>query len=130
MLVAVGGEALAVPGYVIVCHPSNPAATLSGGDLKKAVTGGLKQWGNGAPVQVGISAGESPELQHLSEAAGMKSSDLLGRIQQQVFRGEMRRPVVVRSSAECVAFAKANAGAICAASAASVTGDVKVITVR
>ena len=106
-------------GFVVIVNKSNEVAALSKSELKKAVTGGTKQWKNGAAVQLGIVASEAPETQHLSELVDMSTKELLSRIQEQVFKGEMRRPVVLRSSAECVAFARVNPGAICVCSAAT-----------
>ena len=60
-----------------------------------------------------------------------RAQELLSRVQQQVFKGEMKRPIVVRSSAECVALVRSNVGAFCvAAKGTSLTPDVKPIPVR
>lgn len=118
-------------GIVFLCHVSNPASTLSGGELKKALTGGTKQWSNGAIIQVGLTAPDSREVASLADAAGMTAPDLLSRIQQQVFKGEMRKPVMLRASAECIGLARSVPGAICAATAGGVLPpDVKIIQVR
>jgi hypothetical protein len=118
-------------GIVIVCNVSNPVSTLSEGELKKALTGGTKQWSSGAVIQVGLTAPDSREVASLAGAAGVTAPDLLSRIQQQVFKGEMRKPVMLRSSAECIGLARSVPGAICAASAgAALPPDVKIIQVR
>lgn len=118
-------------GVVFLCNASNPTSTLSGSELKKALTGGTKQWPNGAIVQVGLTAPNSREVASLAEAAGMSAEDLLSRIQQQVFKGEMRRPVMLRSSAECIGLARSVPGSICAVIAgAALPADVKIIQVR
>jgi hypothetical protein len=117
--------------FVVVCHASNPLAALSAHDLKKALTGGTKQWSNGAVVQVGMAASETPDLRFLAGAAGMAGSELLSRVQQQVFKGEMRRPVILRSPAECLGLAHTNPGAICVAPAGTaLPADVKVLAIR
>jgi hypothetical protein len=118
-------------GFVIVCNISNPMTTLTSTELKKALTGGTKQWANGAVVQIGISSSETPELTAVAGAAGMSASDLLSRVQQQVFKGEMRRPVILRSTAECLGLARSNPGAICAAAAgATLPAEAKIVTIR
>ena len=104
---------------MVVVNRSNENSQLSKSELKKAITGGTKQWKNGAAIQLGIIASEAPETQHLGELVDMSPKELLSRIQEQVFKGEMRRPVVLRSSAECIAFARGNPGAICVCSAAA-----------
>lgn len=117
--------------FVVVCHASNPIGSLSPQDLKKALTGGTKQWSNGAVVQVGMAASDTPDLRFLAGAAGMAGSELLSRVQQQVFKGEMRKPVILRSPAECLGLARANPGAICVApSGAALPADVKVVAIR
>ncbi len=118
-------------GYVIMVNNANDATTLSRSELKKVVTGGTKQWKSGAAVQVGIIASDAPETQHLSSLIDLSTKELLARIQEQVFKGEMKRPVVLRSSADCVAFARSSPGAICVASAhASIPPEAHPVAVR
>lgn len=112
-----GEQARADGGFVVVVNKANDTAQLSRSELKKLVTGGTKQWKSGAAVQLGIIASEAPETQHLSSLIDLAPKELLSRIQEQVFKGEMKRPVVLRSSGECVAFARSNPGAICVAAA-------------
>jgi ABC-type phosphate transport system substrate-binding protein len=124
-------DASAGGGFVVMVHKSNEVTALSKGELKKVITGGTKQWKNGAAVQLGIIAEGAPETQHLAALVDMTPKELLARIQEQVFKGEMRRPVMVHSSAECVAFARANPGAICVCSAAmTVPPEAHPVTVR
>lgn len=119
------------PGIVFLCNVSNPISTLPGTDLKKALTGGTKQWSNGSIIQVGLTAPDSREVASLADAAGMTAPQLLSRIQQQVFKGEMRKPLVLRSSAECIGLARSVPGGICAAAAgAALPPDVKILQVR
>jgi ABC-type phosphate transport system substrate-binding protein len=110
-------RAAADGGFVVIVNKANDTAQLSRSELKKLCTGGTKQWKSGAAVQLGIIASEAPETQHLSSLIDLAPKELLSRIQEQVFKGEMKRPVVLRSSAECIAFARSNPGAICVASA-------------
>ena len=130
-LVHVPSPVAADPGFVILCNASNPLVVMSSMDLKKALSGSTKMWSNGAVVQVGIMPLDSRELAALSSAVGMTPPELLGRMQQQVFKGEMRRPVLLRSGAECVGLARSNAGAICvAARSARLPPEVKVVSVN
>jgi ABC-type phosphate transport system substrate-binding protein len=106
-------------GFVVLVNSANPTASLSRSELKKAVTGGTKQWSNGAVVQLGVIPGDAPETQYLGSLTDMSSRELLSRIQEQVFKGEMRRPVAMHSSADCIALVRASPGAICVASASA-----------
>ncbi len=116
--------------FVIIVHKANTTSTLSHSELKKIVTGGTRQWDSGAAVQVGLIPGDTPETSYLGKALDLSVRDLLGRLQEQVFKGEMRRPVVLRSSADCVALARGNPGAICVAAAGAVTPDLHVVTIH
>lgn len=117
-------------GFVFLVHPSNPATSLSVAELRRAVTGDTKQWNNGAVIHLGIIPSEAPETRFLAALVGTSVGDLLSRIQQQVFAGEMRRPAVLRSSADCVAFAQSSAGALCVAAASAVPPDAHVLVVK
>jgi hypothetical protein len=123
--------AAASGGYVVLVNHNNPAATLTRPELKRLATGGKKQWDNGAVVQLGIIPNDAAETQFLASLLSMSSRELLERIQEQVFKGELRRPAVLRSSADCVAFARASAGALCVASdSESIPPDANVVAIR
>jgi hypothetical protein len=121
----------AAAGIVIVTHASNPQPSLSSADLRKVFSGGIKQWPNGAVVVVGIIPSDAPETVYLAKALDSSPTALLRRIQEQVFRGEMRRPAVLHNSNECFAFARSNPGALCAAVAVNPTPPgVQTVSVR
>ncbi|MFM2418506.1 MAG: hypothetical protein RL385_3229 [Pseudomonadota bacterium] len=121
--------------HVLVLSSQNPVAELSAPELKRLFTGGTKQWSSGAVVQVALVPTQVPETVSLASLLDTTPSELIGRIQQQVFRGEMRRPVVLRSGVQCVAFAGQTPGGICiaprsAASEAVRAGSVRIVGVR
>jgi hypothetical protein len=117
-------------GFVVLVNRTNPAQTLSRSDLKRMVTGGTKQWDNGAVVQLGIIPANAPETQFLASLLDTTPRELLGRIQEQVFKGELRRPAILRSSADCLAFARVSAGGICVAPDGEWgTSDVHVVAI-
>jgi|HubBroStandDraft_4_1064222.scaffolds.fasta_scaffold688482_1 hypothetical protein len=103
-------------GYVILVNQSNSVTSMTRSEMKRAAMGGTKQWSNGAVVQVGIIPSDAPETQYFASLVDLSPRELLARIQEAVFKGELRRPAVLRSSADCVAFARSNPGAFCAAS--------------
>ena len=130
-LASIAPSSQADAGFVLVCHASNPNSSLTSAELKKAFTGGTRQWGNGAVVQIGVTSSDSPELQFIAGTIGMSSAELLSRVQQQVFKGEMRRPVILRSLAEFLSLTRTNAGAICATSAGvALPPEVKALVIR
>ncbi len=124
-------RASAEGGFVVLVNKSNNTASLSRSELKRATTGGTKQWGNGAAVQLGVIPADAPETAQLATMLDLSTRELLSRIQEQVFKGEMRRPVVLRSSSDCLAFARSTAGAICVASAAApVPPEARIVPIR
>jgi hypothetical protein len=121
----------AAGGFVVLVNRGNPVVELSRTELKRLVTGAIKQWDGGSVVQLGIIPGDVPETEYLASVLDTTPRELLARIQEQVFKGELRRPVVLRSSADCIAFARVSAGAVCAASeTVELPPEVHVVAVR
>jgi len=110
-------DAEADGAFVVLVNTANGVSSLSRSELKRAVTGGTKQWDSGAVIQLGIIPSDAPETQWLASQADSTPRELLQRIQEQVFKGEMRRPTPLHSSSDCAAFARSAAGAICVAAA-------------
>lgn len=104
-------------GFVLVVNKANPVASLTPSTLKRLCTGVTKTWDGGSVVQLGIIAADTPETKFLATTLDTTPREMLSLIQQQIFKGELRRPVALRSSAECVALAASNPGAICVAAA-------------
>jgi hypothetical protein len=118
-------------GFVVLVNQANPTASLSRSEVKRLALGGTKQWPNGAVVQIGIIPGEAPETQYFASLLDISPRELLAKIQEAVFKGELRRPAVLRSSADCVAFARSSAGAICIASdAEALSPDVHAVAIH
>ncbi len=111
--------AAGAPPFVVLCNKAKDVKALTKAEVQKVFSGGTKQWSGGAIVQVGIIPGEAPETQYLASLFDTTPRALLQRLQEQVFKGEMKRPVVLRSSADCAALARSSAGAVCIASAAT-----------
>jgi hypothetical protein len=124
-------RAHAAAAFTLVVHKDNPQKEVTSAELKNLLSGATKQWSGGAVVHVGLIMADSPETQYLASLVGSSATDLLGRIQQQVFKGEMRRPAALKSSADCLAFAKGAPGALCVASAATpLPPDVHALAVK
>jgi ABC-type phosphate transport system substrate-binding protein len=120
----------AADDFVILVSKTNRVGSLTRSDLKRVINGGTKQWGNGAVVQLGIIPADAPETQYFASLVDLSSRELLARIQEQIFKGELRRPAVLRSSADCAAFARAYSGAICvAASGTPVPPEAQVVPI-
>ncbi len=130
VLGAVENRAIA-SDFLVVVNASNSITSISRADLKRAITGGIKQWGNGAVVQVGLIPRDAPETRYLGSLIDMSTRDLIERIQEQVFKGEMRRPIVLKSSEDCLALARFSQGAICVVAAGPpIPAEARVISVH
>jgi hypothetical protein len=117
--------------FLVIVNASNSITSISRADLKRAITGGTKQWGNGAVVQLGLIPRDAPETRYLGALIDMSTRDLIERIQEQVFKGEMRRPVVLKSSQDCLALARFSQGAICVmAAGAPIPAEARVVSVQ
>jgi hypothetical protein len=106
--------------FVVVRNVSNEQAAIRKDELFKIYTGETKQIG-GWVAQTVIGREDSGELQWLSGLFDMRPKDLLSKIKQQVFSGEMRRPIVAKTQEEAIAAIQGNRGglAVVAASIAS-----------
>jgi hypothetical protein len=97
--------------FVLIRNSSNPVPAVSRDHLFKIYTGQSKQFG-GAVTQTVIGEEGSGELKWLAALFGMRPKDLLSRIRQEVFRGEMKRPIVAKSAADAFAAVQNNAGGV------------------
>jgi hypothetical protein len=120
----------AAEDFVVLCHQENPVPSLSKSHLRKLFTGGIKQWESGALVQVALINGNAPETAYLAKMLDMTPWELTFRIQEQIYKGEMKRPVALRSSADCGAFARATPGAICISAAGHTVPGTRVVPVN
>ena len=118
-------------GFTQVVNAQNAVSSLSASDVKRVLSGGTKVWESGAVVQLGLAPGDAGGMQYLAGAVDTTPRELLSMLQQQVFKGELRRPVVLRSSADCFAFASQTPGALCvAATGVPVPAGAKVVALR
>jgi hypothetical protein len=117
LLVSSGAES---DSFVFVGNSRNEVPNLSKLEVRKLFTGQAKQWRSGRVFQGVIGEPNSAELGWLAATIfGVSSKDLLTRIKQEIFRGEMKRPIVVKSSEECIEVVEKNEAALCVATEAS-----------
>ena len=117
-LLLAGRAGTAAGGFVFVRNAKNDTAQIGKGELKDCYTGKTKAWKNGTSIEIALNAGGSPELKWVAdELIGASDDILLAKIKQEVFKGEMKKPVTVSSSQDCVAEVKKTAGAVCAVDA-------------
>ena len=113
VLLVASRPARADDGLVLIRNAKNPTASLSVAAAAKLFTGRTKVWSDGSVVQPVLLDGGSKEFKWLAgRVFGIAPRELLSKMKQEVFRGEMRRPIVVSASADCAAAVARKAGAI------------------
>ena len=105
--------------FVLIRNAACSVTTVSRDFLFKLYTGQEMLFG-GAVAQTVIGQEKSPELEWLASLFDMRGKDLFTRIKQEVFRGEMRRPIVAKTPAEAIAAVQGNSGGLAAVAASAV----------
>jgi ABC-type phosphate transport system substrate-binding protein len=114
-----GGSAFA-GDFVFVKSAQNTTAQAGKDELKEIFTGKMGSWKSGEKVEVGVGPSGSPELKWLAqELFGTSEDNLLAKIKQEVFKGDMKKPTQVASAQECFALVKKSPGGICVVDAES-----------
>jgi ABC-type phosphate transport system substrate-binding protein len=118
-LLLCGGRAFA-GDFVFVKSAQNDTAQASKDELKEIFTGKTASWKNGQKIEIGLSPTGSPELKWVAqELFGASDEILMGKIKQEVFKGDMKKPAQVGSAQECFALVKKSPGGICVVDADS-----------
>lgn len=75
--------------------------------------GKKKAWASGAPVQLVLAPVGSPPMKWFATlAAGISDETLVAKIKQEVFKGELRRPVIAGTDQDCLKAVAADPGAL------------------
>lgn len=118
--------------FVLIRNSASEVTSIRKDDLYKVCTGETKLLGSSV-AQVVIGREDSGELQWLASLFDMRPKDLLTKIKQQVFSGEMRRPIVAKTQEEAVAAVENNRGGVAvipASAVASLPRDVTVLPLQ
>jgi hypothetical protein len=100
-------------GFVLIGNVKATGTKAPRGELKDIFIGRRKTWTEGEVVQVVLGPSGSPELRWLAEVfLGVPERTLVAKIRQEVFKGEMRKPVAAATEKECVDAVTANPGAV------------------
>ena len=120
--------------FVLVRNAKNPVKALSKTEVKDMATGKRKVWSHGVVVQVVLAPPGSAELAWLASVViGVPESTFMARVRQEVFKGEMRKPVMAQSEKVCLAAIAADLGGlgvVTAATARSLPPEVAVVGLR
>jgi hypothetical protein len=89
------------------------AHTLSRAQVRELALGRKKTWPHGAVAVLVLPRAGTPEMGWFaSSIVGLTESALLSRIKEQVFRGEMRKPITVATEQELLTAVAADDGTI------------------
>ena len=99
--------------FVLIHNVKTSTESVSHADLKDIAIGRKKAWSSGVPVQLVLEPPGTPEMQWFAMlTAGVSAETLASKIKQEVFKGELRRPVTVTSDKDCVSAVGNDPGAI------------------
>ncbi len=103
---------------VAVRNAKVPTTSVSKTELRELLTGKTKQWPNGSLVQVVMGGEESPDVQWMaSKIFGVGTVALVTKMKQEVFKGELKKPLSCTTDEECLALVKRTEGALAFVSA-------------
>jgi hypothetical protein len=102
--------ALALPfkaradAYVLIRNARNHSESVRRALLRDMCIGRRKAWPGGEVVQIVLGPSGSPEVRWLAERViGVPEPAFREKIKQEIFKGELRRPIVVSSDDDCLA---------------------------
>jgi hypothetical protein len=99
--------------YVLIHHASTGTPSVTRADLKAMALGKKKAWASGAPVQLVLTPVGTPPMKWFATlAAGISDETLVAKIKQEVFKGELRRPVMVSTDQDCLNAVASDPGAL------------------
>jgi ABC-type phosphate transport system substrate-binding protein len=108
--------------FAVVKNARNRVASVSKNELKALYTGKTKAWSGAAVIVVVDRAGFAPFTAFAEATFGVSAKTLHSKIKQEVFKGEMAKPLQGSTDAEVIAQVASTAGAIGIVSAAAVSG--------
>ena len=108
------GSAWAQEGdFRVVVNGSNPASSMSRGDVSKAFLGKIDRWGNGFRLTPADTAASSPARIAFSQRVHKKDVKAIKRYWRKVtFSGLGTPPAELESDTAVLAFVRRNVGAI------------------
>ena len=131
LLVGAGQLAAQDSGFKVIVHSTNPAASMSPGDLSKIFLKRTTKWSDGrtaTPLDLPESSGTRASF---SKAVHNKSVDAIKAYwQQMVFSGRAVPPAQRASVREIVDYVESNPGAVGYLPAGASVGNCKVLSIR
>jgi hypothetical protein len=124
LLIALAALLLGAPrasadDFTLIRNTKNPIAELSRADLKGLAVGKKKTWPSGPVAVLVLPRPGTPELRWFAATVGVPESVLMSRIKELVFRGEIRKPIIVGSPEEMLAAMRTETGCLGVVTAAA-----------
>jgi len=102
----------AADGFVLICNTKASTKTLSRADVRSLYTGKAKTLGSSAVVVVIRPEDDAPFTAFADQIFGVATKTLLSKIKQEVFKGEMSKPVKAATDEEVIQNVGASPGVI------------------
>jgi ABC-type phosphate transport system substrate-binding protein len=112
LVVSAHGTRAAADGYVMICNAHLKVSTLSKADVKALYTGKSKTLGGSAVLVVVRPESDAPFTEFVDHVFGIPTKTLLSKIQQEVFKGEMTKPIKAASDDDVVQHVGSELGTI------------------
>jgi hypothetical protein len=98
--------------FVLIRNARNPSSSVTPAQAREMAIGKRKVWPQGAVVNLVLTQMGSPELVWFAASVcGVKEVALMSKIKQEVFKGELRKPVIAASDRDVVNAVAADEGA-------------------
>lgn len=121
-------------GFVVVRNAKNPTAKLSKDALKGVFTGKTKAWTGGETIILVIGNEDSAAMQWLADSVlGVSAKTYLSKIKQDVFKGDVPKPLSANDDAGTIKRLQSGAGVVglvSDAAAKSLPADLAVIALE
>jgi hypothetical protein len=105
---AYGGD----DGFVLICNAKISTQALSRSEVRSLYTGKAKTLGGNAVVVVIRSDDDVPFTEFADQVFGVPVKTLLSKIKQEVFKGEMSKPVKAETDDDVLRFVAGSPGMI------------------
>jgi hypothetical protein len=100
-------------GFALIRSGKNANIALSRSQVRDMALGRKKAWPQGPVAVLVLTRPGTPELRWFATTiVGLTDTTMLARIKEQVFRGEMRKPITATTEQEMLTAVAAEEGAI------------------
>ena len=128
------GAGRAEAGFIVVKNAKNPTAKLNKDGVKGVFSGKAKNWSGGETIILVIGSEDSPAMQWLADSIfAVSAKTLLSKIKQDVFKGDVPKPLSANDDAGTIKKVQSGAGVVglvSDAAAKSLPADVAVIAIE